>query len=301
MSSVGETLRRERLRAGLDLENISRDTKISVRMLELIEGDRFEKLPGGVFARSFVRQYARAVGLDEEEIVGELEKALAPKPAPLPAAPEVDTQPEIRLPRLGQWVDAGRRRSSSLPALALVVLMMLVCSLAYTWWQKSRHVPAISAGSTDTAPATKAPAPAAAHANIETRAAVTPAPPVSSAITLDSAAGTVRIALTAEEATWVKATANGKVVFSGIIQPNETKALSAADTVTLRLGNAGGVSISLNGKAIPSVGPRGQVRIVQLSPDGGVQVVPSAPPAKPQPSQPSTQRTIRSLQQMQSL
>ena len=66
MSSVGETLRRERLRAGLDLENISRDTKISVRMLELIEGDRFEKLPGGVFARSFVRQYARAVGLDEE-------------------------------------------------------------------------------------------------------------------------------------------------------------------------------------------------------------------------------------------
>ena len=49
----------------------------------------------------------------------------------------------------------------------------------------------------------------------------------------------LHIALTAEEATWVRATANGKVVFSGVMQANETKALSAADTVTLRLGNAG--------------------------------------------------------------
>src|SRR5207253_6966431 len=84
MISVGETLRRERLRTGLDLERIAQDTKISVRTLELIEGDQFEKLPGGVFARSFVRQYARAVGVDEEEIVGELDKMLAPPPEILP-------------------------------------------------------------------------------------------------------------------------------------------------------------------------------------------------------------------------
>ena len=84
MSSVGETLRRERLRSGLDLEKIAQDTKISVHILELIESDQFEKLPGGVFARSFVRQYARAVGVDAEEIVSELEKVLAPKTALVP-------------------------------------------------------------------------------------------------------------------------------------------------------------------------------------------------------------------------
>jgi hypothetical protein len=103
------------------------------------------------------------------------------------------------------------------------------------------------------------------------------------------AEGALRIALTAEEPTWVRATANGKVVFSGIIQANETKALSAPDTVTLRIGNAGGVAISLNGKAIPAVGPKGQVRVVQLSPDGGVQVAPPAP--KPQTDPPPTQQT----------
>src|SRR5262245_20636318 len=104
MSSVGETLRRERLRTGLDLERISQDTKISVRMLELIEGDHFDKLPGGVFAKSFVRQYARAVGLDEEELIRELEHTLDPTPHPLPNPNDiVKPQPEIRVPRLSKW------------------------------------------------------------------------------------------------------------------------------------------------------------------------------------------------------
>src|SRR5207253_2760065 len=126
-------LRRERLRTGLDLERIAQDTKISVRTLELIEADRFEKLPGGVFARSFVRQYARAVGVDEEEIVGELEKLLAPSPDPIPAMQEATRQPEIRLPRVARWGGAGSglRSNSSLPALGLVVLVIVACSAAY--------------------------------------------------------------------------------------------------------------------------------------------------------------------------
>src|SRR5204862_7699828 len=112
---------------------------------------------------------------------------------------------------------------------------------------------------------------------------------ISGTVTGDAAAGALHIALTAEEPTWVQATASGKVVFSGIIQPNETKALNAPDTVTLRIGNAGGVNISLNGQAIPAIGPKGQVRSVQLSPDGGVQVVPPQP--KPQPAPPTEQQT----------
>ena len=68
MTPVGETLRRERLKRNLDLEEISRELKISPRFLKAIEDDQFDKLPGGVFAKSFVRQYARLLGLDEEQI-----------------------------------------------------------------------------------------------------------------------------------------------------------------------------------------------------------------------------------------
>jgi|SRR5581483_5698208 len=299
MNSVGETLRRERLRTGLDLEKIAQETKISVRTLELIESEQFEKLPGGVFARSFVRQYARAVGADEDEVLRELEKTLAPSTDPLPTMQEAIRQPEIHVPRVARWGGAGSRlrTNSWLPALGMVVLVILACSGAYTWWQKMGRVPspAATTATTETTPPANTPeqqagaVTPAAPASSAVRAPENPAENVPGTLTADGNGSALHIALTAAEPTWVRATANGKVVFSGIIQTNETKDLSAADTVTLRIGNAGGIAISLNGKAIPAVGPKGQVRVVQLSPNGGVQVAPPTP--KPQPEQPSQHQT----------
>ena len=70
MTPVGETLRRERMKRNLDFEEISRELKISTRFLQAIENDQYEKLPGGVFAKSFVRQYARLLGLNDEDLAG---------------------------------------------------------------------------------------------------------------------------------------------------------------------------------------------------------------------------------------
>jgi cytoskeleton protein RodZ len=290
MSSVGETLRRERLRSGLDLDKIAQDTKISVRTLELIEADQFEKIPGGVFARSFVRQYARAVGVDEDEIVRELERTLEPVPEALPTAQELSRQ-QIRMPRVARWGGLQNRtsRDSSLPALVLVVLVMLACSGAYTLWQ-SRRVPAspVPATATESGKTAKAvpsnPPSPAPSGQVSAPAGAAPAHGTIVEAAQENQAGTMHLALTAAEETWVRATANGKIVFSGVIQPNETKSLEAADTVTLRIGNAGGISITLNGKLIPAVGPKGQVRVVQLTPGGEVQVVPPKPPSDQEPA-----------------
>ena len=304
MSSVGESLRRERLRAGLDLNQIARDTKISTRTLELIEANQFEKLPGGVFARSFVRQYARAVGVDEEEILRELERVLEPAPPPLPTVEEI-ARHDVKVQRMPRWsrfrgTFGGSRKglfaNSSLPALVLVVLVIVACSGAYSWWQQARRAPTVSAQQqavVEKPAAVPVPAPQAnrsaetntAAVAVASAAPVEPAPapqPVSGAAADANGSSAVHLALTAAEATWVQARANGKVVFSGILQPNETKSLEAADTVTLKIGNAGGLSISFNGKSIPQVGPKGQVRVVSLSPDGAVQVEEPKPSPPPQ-------------------
>jgi len=71
MSSVGETLRAERLSKKFSLEQIARETKINSHLLDAIETNQFDLLPRGVFAKSFVRQYARFLGLDEEEMAAE--------------------------------------------------------------------------------------------------------------------------------------------------------------------------------------------------------------------------------------
>jgi cytoskeletal protein RodZ len=51
---------------GLSLDQIARSTNITMRYLEAIERGEFEKLPGGIYTRSYIRQYAEAAGCDED-------------------------------------------------------------------------------------------------------------------------------------------------------------------------------------------------------------------------------------------
>src|SRR5689334_2951595 len=82
MSDFGCNLRRERERLGVSLDDISKATKISVRLLRAIEEEEFERLPGGIFNINFVRQYARYLRLDEQSVVDEFRQLTAPASEP---------------------------------------------------------------------------------------------------------------------------------------------------------------------------------------------------------------------------
>ena len=70
-TNFGEHLRREREMRGVSLEEISTATRIAVRFLEAMENEQWDRLPGGVFNRGFIRSVARFLGLDEDGLVGE--------------------------------------------------------------------------------------------------------------------------------------------------------------------------------------------------------------------------------------
>ena len=63
------SLRSIREAAGVSLVEISELTKIRVSLLEAIEEQRLEELPGGLYTISYVRQYARLIGMNEEEVL----------------------------------------------------------------------------------------------------------------------------------------------------------------------------------------------------------------------------------------
>jgi cytoskeleton protein RodZ len=322
MIPVGETLRRERLRRNLSLEQISREIKIAPRMLEAIEAEQFDKLPGGVFAKSFVRQYARMLGLDEEQLATEVQHTLTPEPAEAEPSEKFGAPkaPKIQVAPMAEWESVGgdRKRTAWLPALALVVLVMLVCSAVYTWWQRSRRQPEPVTIAQQTqpqppaapAPGSEAPPPAAAPPTAEPQPAPASARPEPAASAPQEAApsessrndtpptlpqaqpqppaaaapanpnANVRVQLTAEEPTWIRVTSDGKYVFSGTLEAKQSRTVEAAGTVGLRLGNAGGVGVTLNGKPLGPIGPKGQIREVQITPEG-FQVVSRKPPAAP--------------------
>jgi cytoskeleton protein RodZ len=327
MTAIGETLRRERLRLNLDLEQISRELKISPRFLAAIESEQFNKLPGGVFAKSFVRQYARVLGLDEEEMAAEVQRILEPQPEPAPPAPAIPVVAGsyLRLPRMRAWEtvgDSGRRWSSPLASLALVVAVIVLCSGVYAWWQARRSpaAPAAPVAASAARTASAAVPQTAAAPPVQTAAAqpdvtaplsrpspIQPDPAnsadrrapdfVSPALASAQPAGVsptalqpspaappgdpsavVQVQLTADEPVWVRARSGGKYLFSGTLDANQTRTVDASGVVELLLGNAGGIHIVLNGKPIGTVGPKGQVRTIQLT-SGGFTIVPPRPSA----------------------
>jgi cytoskeleton protein RodZ len=332
MITVGETLRRERLKRNLDLDQVSRELKISVRFLEAIEDEDFEKLPGGVFAKAFVRQYGRLLGLNDEELAAQVQQTLEPPPAETADERRFANVAPIQVPRMEEWQrvgDRGFRWSGSLSAAIVVVLVMLLCSGIYTWLQRPRSpvsarntvsssaLPSAAPATQPAAPAQPEPpqsspaqtapqqptpppvkpatseAPAASPGTAATAdASSTPAQPVTPAAKpeadstkpeADSPApppnpdATIHVAITADEPVWVQVRSDGKVAFSGTIDAQKSRTVDAVDNVTLRIGNAGGATITFNGKTIGPVGPKGQVRTIQFT-SGGFQIVPAAKP-----------------------
>ena len=137
MGEFGDKFRKAREKKELSLDDVSNVTKISARMLQAIEEEHFDQLPGGVFNKGFIRAYSKHLGLDAEEAVTaylaclrqaqidahevwepELPRTVLPKPQP-PAPPaqkiraiepkvaplkpqptvEVKELPELHLPR----------------------------------------------------------------------------------------------------------------------------------------------------------------------------------------------------------
>ena len=69
MESIGRYLKGMREARGMSVEEIARATRIPVSSIELVEGDHFDDLPGEVFARGFLRAYARAVRAPVDEVL----------------------------------------------------------------------------------------------------------------------------------------------------------------------------------------------------------------------------------------
>lgn len=264
MLSVGKVLQGARLEQQLDLPTVSARTKMSVRYLEAIEADDRRSLPSGFFYKSFVDQYARFLALDPQEINAEVDRLLsADAPLPLPGVESVVSRnvAPIRSRRF-----APRRAVLSLAALATVVVG---CSGIYAWWHQGKF------GGFRTESARSAPPPTAPASFSREAAQQKPAKeeePESAA----TAGYKVLLHLMAREETWLSVSSEGKRLFSGVLAANQSKTLEGKESATMKVGNAAGLEVRLNGKLIGPLGGRGQVLVVVFTPDK-FQIVGPAP------------------------
>jgi cytoskeleton protein RodZ len=262
MSSIGEKLRRARLEKGLTVDEVASRIKVASKFLVAIEADRRDELPAGFFFRNWALQYARALSLDEKEILGEIDR-IAQSEAPLPL-PGQERRLSIGLARLHPSVRGREGAPRLLLSFGFLLLVVLGCSGFYAWWHK--HTQEQPPGMASSIPERTTAVASHPPVSTERRPPPPPAEPATSQVALTSDA--LLLEIVAKEPTWLSISPDGRHVFSGVLEPNQTKTIEAKEFARLKIGNAGGLEVRLNGKPVGDIGPRGQVRILLIGPSG---------------------------------
>ena len=243
--SFGNWLRQQREIRNITLREISDNTKIAMRYLEALEEDRFEVLPAPIFAKGFLREYAKYVGLDPDEVVNfyltaeqrhRAERGGDDVSGVLPIQPSGTVKPGRPLP-IG-WLLAG-----------LGVFTLLLVVLAVVWVVKRNRAdrppeqPQAEAtpGLVPIAPAPAAPLPAATG-----QSPINP--------------NAINVAVSFTDECWVEVVVDGDRRIQELHVAGESMRVEARQSVLFeKIGKVSSVHIDVNGKPLQLPAVAGEV------------------------------------------
>jgi len=233
--TFGERLKRERELREVTLEEITSATRIGPRFLDALENEDWDKLPGGVFNRGFVRSIARYLGLDEEAFLAEYDLAHNTQVSPAPA------HPEDRIPSLPRWVPGV------LILGALVLLAALYAGGVYGWrYYRTRK-------------AQSSPLPSSPAVSLSPPAATTASPAP------DGVEPSLDLSVSAKGSAHVHVESDGYVVFDSDMNAGDNHHFFAINAFEVTASDPAAVLLEMNGRAMPPLGPPGSSGTMKLS------------------------------------
>ena len=241
----GSRLRDAREGKGITLRQIANATKISMRALEALERNDISRLPGGIFTRAFVRSYAIEVGLEPEETIREF---IAQFPhdsvtAGHPTSAQIGDSDEL---------ESDRRTVSAFLRLIAFSLPIAGGVLYFSTAGRLAHGPAEpTAQVVSPAPLENAAAPAPASLDVAQPAPARADPAVR--------ADRLMIGLATTAPCWVSATVDGERVLERQLPAGDHRFLEVRRELVLTAGDAGALSLTLNGASARPLGKSGAV------------------------------------------
>ena len=234
--SLGALIAKSRTDARLSLEDLAKATNIPITLLRDMENDNFKKCGGETYARGHLRNIAVKLGIDERIFLDLFETEVT---APAKPIREMLNENNVTMP-----YQEPKRISWKVLAAGSAAALVIFAGVQFFFSNVDN--------SNDS--------------EIIATASVTPSQEVVESVapsTADSPeiSGGVDVELVASRGTtWLLATnENGEVLFSGQVRQGFSKSFSEATQVNLRVGNAGGADISVNGKDVGSIGANGEV------------------------------------------
>lgn len=246
-ASIGTQLKDARTKKTLSLEDVHGRIKIHPRVLQLLEEDKFDKLPSPLFAKSFLKSYAEFLEINSEEIVEAYEKGDTQQPEQILFIRPIDQRPAVP--------SAADRKST-----ALVVVVGIAAALLFVFglYILKHHAPAAPARSAARPQKEKV----SAKRTAASAASVTEAKKPSDWLrSTDDGnfpkipSGTpLKLGVRSIDTVWLKVTCDEKVLFQGLLKKGAAESWSAKDSIELWSGNASNMILSVNGMSIGSPG-----------------------------------------------
>jgi cytoskeleton protein RodZ len=303
MDDLGQRLKQEREARGVSLKEIAEKTRIGVRFLKAIEEETFDQLPGGIFNKSFIQQYAQYLGLDEKQAVRDYLRATsAARENQFPQATQEPSNfgphgliriamaaAAVVLIALIVWLivpNSGTRSNSQTeaqdsPAILALETNPSVSDADPIELQEPPDSPTPGMGKTEYSDTLRSGTVSRAADPLqrrETTAAPSPVELLAEADDHEPLAGELPqellLQINAHSTVWISITADGQREWQGTLQANQSRQVQAAETIRLTVGNAGGVELTLNGKALGALGSEGEVKTVTLAARALQEVIP---------------------------
>lgn len=246
-AELGAVLRGARIARGVSLAELHARTKISTAHLVALEEGRLDALPPLAFTRGFLRTVAGELGMDPEPLVRSLNAAMS--------ADEAEGLEGWR--RVGAAVVPARsmspmrRRIVFIVLAAFLVVLAALALLTRQLWEFAQPVaPAALPAVVATPPAPEAP-PASGPALVPPEAQT---PPTAGPSDRD-----VTVEVRASGRSWLLVQSGTEVLFRGFINAGQAMRWQSRAPISLRAGNAGAITVLVNGSSLGTYGRLGEV------------------------------------------
>lgn len=255
MAGEGQMLRAAREDKKWSLISTEETTKISVRYIKALEEENYGLLPGETYVKGYLRTYAKQLGLNSDEIIELYKSSIISE-----AGPIFEPSPKLRKFR-PIWV---RPAMIGIVAVLTIVLVIEIVGLSHSGKKlvDSSYVPA----ALPSPPQTEAVKPLPSVPKAET---ATPVPQTTPPNVEVASTDGLTAQLVFTQPCWIEVKVDGQPPFQAMYGAGTSKEVKGTSKIELvSVGNAGGLSVTLNGKPYPSLGTAGQVvHNVTLTPD----------------------------------
>ena len=294
--TLGKYLKNQRESKKISLREVAKNTRVREPILVALEEDQYHLLPPPTYVKGFLLAYARYLNLDPNDILLRYERASKGEPiTPIPAqTPKPEEEiPPVQPPKPKKKVRWNTRQTW------IVIGVIAASFIAYYFFSPYSSKPPVESlpgkpvpekpvtektpSVAPSAPAIVTPPAPEKKPPLPEKKPPSPSPPMAATTSVQEEKP-ISLQLKAVEETWLSFQADDQSAKEMILKPGEGFSVQASDRILMKLGNAGGLDLLLNGKPLGKSGKSGEVQTLLVT-SQGVEV---KRPEKPKPPKEGT-------------